>query len=110
MTTSHPAASVPFYCLGAAMHANAIDSEAVFRQRVEELGLKAAFDKFKEFGWASHGNFAFAMASGPGGVVEDERFVSAVIRPLFGLGPEAPPPELREIQCCFQVVFEVAVV
>ena len=74
------------------MHANAIDSEAVFQQRVEELGLKATFDKFKEFGWASHGNFAFAMASGPGGVVEDERFVSAVIRPLFGLGPEAPPP------------------
>ena len=74
--------------------AMAVDSEAVFRQRLEELGLQERAATFGNLGWASHGLFAFAVPAGAGGTIEDEVFVTKVIRPLFELGPEDALPAL----------------
>ncbi len=71
---------------------SAVDSPAVFRQRTEELGLGEFLERLTELGWATHGNFSFAVASGPGGAVDDERFVKTVVRPVFRLDADAELP------------------
>ncbi len=71
---------------------SAVDSPAVFRQRTEELGLGDVLERLKELGWATHGLFSFAVASGPGGAVDDERFVKTVVRPVFRLDADAELP------------------
>ena len=48
----------------------AVDSQAVFSQRIGELNLTSVRDKFVECGWTSHGLFAFAVPQGAGGIVE----------------------------------------
>ena len=38
-----------------------LDSIHVFQERIKDLGLEALRQKFKENGWESYGNFAFAL-------------------------------------------------
>ena len=74
------------------MQCGAVDSEAVFVQRLSELGLAELRDRLRELGWLSHGNFAFFVTSAPGGVVDEEKFANSVVRPIFNLGAEAALP------------------
>ncbi|CAK0900053.1 unnamed protein product, partial [Prorocentrum cordatum] len=79
-------------CSRTTMQHGIVDSQAVFQQRLEELGLGDLFQRFVDLGWASYGNFAFAMSSGPGGIVEDVRFGTTIVMPLFQIGPEEKQP------------------
>ena len=74
------------------MQCGAVDSEAVFVQRLGELGLAELQDRLRELGWLSHGNFAFAVTSAPGGVVDEDKFANSVVRPIFQLGAQDALP------------------
>jgi hypothetical protein len=60
----------------------AMDSKAVFAQRLGDLGLTEFKDEFDMRGWDSHGNFAFASTYVPG-AADDARFVAQVVMPLL---------------------------
>ena len=62
--------------------AMAVDSAAVFEARVRDLRLHDRVDRFRVLGLGTYGNFAFAITSAAGGVVEDTEFVNKVVRPL----------------------------
>ena len=80
----------------------AVDSKAVFNRRLAELGLSEREERFAVLGWDSHGNFAFAVPSGPGGVVDDLTFATQVIRPLYDLNASAElPPQKAAVRRLF---------
>ena len=60
----------------------AMDSKAVFAQRVGELGLGSFSNEFTAKGWDTHGNFAFASTYVPG-AADDSKFVDQVVVPLL---------------------------
>ena len=70
----------------------AVDSEAVFEQRLTELGLAGQSARFKDLGWKTHGLFAFAVPAGSSGIVDDAQFTANVVRPLFQLAADADLP------------------
>ena len=70
----------------------AVDSEAVFIQRLSELGLTERAERFKTLGWRTHGLFAFALPAGGSGVVNEDDFVRTIVRPVFELADDAPLP------------------
>ena len=47
-----------------------IDSEPVFKERVEFLGLKEFYGKLCEKGWKTFGQFAFSANHAPGNADE----------------------------------------
>ena len=63
----------------------ALDSTAVFKARVAEIGLGAYWPKFEEKQWDSHGSFAFCV-SRPPGQTEDAEFNNLVVEPIAGPG------------------------
>jgi hypothetical protein len=63
----------------------ALDSTAVFKARVVEIGLGACWPKFEEKLWDSHGSFAFCV-SRPPGQTEDDEFNRQVVEPIAGAG------------------------
>lgn len=70
----------------------AVDSQAVFVQRLGELKLGEYADRFQELGWCSHGLFAFAAPSSSGGVMDDTTFVAKIAKPIFQFDEGADPP------------------
>lgn len=69
---------------------SSLDSVAVFRSRLVQLGLNDIFESLDGLGWNTLGSFAFASNPGPnGGPAEEESFQNAVLEPLFG--PERSP-------------------
>ena len=60
-----------------------IDSEAVFAQRIQALGLGDYSNRFGELGWLTYGNFAFCTNYSVG-QADDTPFVENVIVPLLG--------------------------
>ena len=75
----------------------AVDSAAVFKQRVLELGLSDAFSKFENNGWKTHGLFAFAVPQGPGGIVDDAVFKERVLKKVLEFGDEEEPPAMLHV-------------
>jgi hypothetical protein len=60
-----------------------LDSQAVFEERVNALGLREHLEKFRELGWTTYGSLAFATSFVPG-QAEDERFLVDIVE--AGLG------------------------
>jgi hypothetical protein len=74
----------------------AMDSKAVFAQRLGELGLTDFKEEFDMRGWDSHGNFAFASTYVPG-AADDARFVAQVILPLLGAPDHVKVTSVRRL-------------
>ena len=77
----------------------ALDSVAVFNDRVCELGLSAhagAGGRFELAGWRSYGDLAFATSHTPGNP-EGPDFDAQVVVPGLGLATHAVRPELRRL-------------
>eukprot|EP00969_Alexandrium_andersonii_P273796 12101892-Alexandrium_andersonii.AAC.1 len=71
----------------------AVDSAAVFAERLTQLGLQDLGAKFTQNKWASYGLFAFAVPAAAGGGPADEAaFRKVVVAPLFGIDVDAPEP------------------
>ncbi|CAK0828484.1 unnamed protein product, partial [Prorocentrum cordatum] len=64
----------------------ALDSEAVFRERVDKFGLVDLWPKFEEHGWTTMGSFAFACQVQAGGNPDPEAFQREVLTPLGAAG------------------------
>ncbi|CAK0864596.1 unnamed protein product, partial [Prorocentrum cordatum] len=64
----------------------ALDSEAVFRGRVDKFGLVDLWPKFEEHGWTTMGSFAFACPVQAGGNPDPEAFQREVLTPLGAAG------------------------
>ena len=60
----------------------ALESEAVFRERLDTLGLDAFCDQFVLAGWTTLGNFAYASAYTPG-QPNDSKFITEVVQRLL---------------------------
>ena len=82
-----PAISPPFTMWSS----NVLDSKRVFSARLETLGLatpavgeKTLEDKFKENGWLTLGNFAFAISFAPGQAASENDFVKGILEKLIG--------------------------
>ena len=74
----------------------AIDSEALFRSKCQQLKLpENAITKLVAKGWSTHGTFAFCCPGEPGRISEAE-FKSAVADPIVGTAVEHTP-KLRRL-------------
>ena len=62
----------------------ALDSSAVFAQRLVELGLEDLGEAFELNGWETLGNFAFAVNYAPGTGADELPFINEVVIPLLG--------------------------
>jgi hypothetical protein len=76
----------------------AVDSKAVFQQRILELGLFGAREKFEECGWRTHGLFAFAIPQGQGGLVSEDVFKERVLKRILGFEGDEEPPEAAAVR------------
>ena len=76
----------------------AVDSNAVFQQRVLELGLRNVSNKFEDCGWRTRWLFAFAVPQGPGGLVDDAIFKDKVLKKILGFEGEEEPPEAAAVR------------
>ena len=79
----------------------ALDSQAVFFDRMSELGLSPLTEIFKSFGWNNTGNFAFATSYTPGGdtsLLEEEIF-----KPLFS--DPTGKPDLKALKPAVRRLF-----
>jgi hypothetical protein len=74
----------------------AMDSKAVFAQRVSELGLTAFSNEFIARGWDTHGNFAFASTYVPG-AADDTKFVEQVVMPLLAAADHVKVTAVRRL-------------
>jgi hypothetical protein len=74
----------------------AMDSKAVFAQRIGELGLAAFTNDFIAKGWDTHGNFAFASTYVPGSA-DDNRFVAQVVLPLLAAADHVKVTAVRRL-------------
>ena len=70
----------------------AIDSEAVFANRLKELDLHDLRDKFVNAGWKTYGNFAFAVPSQGAGAVDETVFRAQVVNVLCEVSNSDPAP------------------
>ena len=78
-----PRALAPPFAAPAAMAL--LDSVAVFKSRVTEIGLASCWPKFEEKMWDTHASFAFCV-SRPPGQTEDDEFHNKVVEPIAGPG------------------------
>ena len=74
----------------------AMDSKAVFAQRVSELGLGSFSNEFTAKGWDTHGNFAFASTYVPG-AADDSKFVDQVVMPLLAAADHVKVTAVRRL-------------
>ncbi len=61
----------------------AVDSVAVFKERVAALRLHDYWHAFAERGWDTYANFAFAPSNNPA-TADDDKFSATVLQPLLG--------------------------
>lgn len=77
---------------------SALDSVAVLKSRMAQLGLLDLWDNFEGHGWTSLGSFAFAVAASYGGTPADEQsFQDQIARPLFGDAHDPRIPAIRRL-------------
>jgi hypothetical protein len=74
----------------------ALDSKAVFLERVTSLGLGAFSERFVDLGWTSYGELAFATSYTPG-QPEDERFKKEVLEAGLGQADHPKKSALRRL-------------
>eukprot|EP00971_Amphidinium_carterae_P053891 1061222-Amphidinium_carterae.1 len=75
-----------------------IDSEAVFRQRSQELKLsETTWSALKERNWCTYANLAFASVFAPNATTEHESFVHEILTPILGDGDHQEAPILRRL-------------
>ena len=67
-----------------------LDSEALFRQRLDELGLADLRDEFAANGWGTLGSFAFACSTPPGTPGAVDAFQTEVVN-LLAIEASAVP-------------------
>ena len=74
-----------------------IDSEAVFNQRLTQLGLQSLQKWFMNFGWTTIARFAFAVDYSPHQGQNDKMFVQTVLIPLTSYPNDARVPAIRRL-------------
>ena len=74
----------------------ALESQAVFVQWTEKLGLEEFQAKFKELGWESAGAFAFASTYTPGQPTP-EKFEEEVVTKLLGRADHPKAAAVRRL-------------
>ena len=94
-------ASLPLFC----PRFLAMDSAAVFQNRLVQLRLEDAKAKFIELGWTTFGEFAFASAFVPGSP-DDGSFDLQITRKLFG---DAEHPKRVAVRRLFFEAYSMAV-
>ena len=72
----------------------ALDSIAVFQQRVTALGLGDYWSKFEEASWTSFGDFASSTTYQPG-MADDTHLRTKVIKKILGSEDHAKGHQLR---------------
>ena len=71
----------------------AVDSAAVFAERCVELGISNLEADFERLGWASFGNFAYAIPTSAAGSFDDGLFREKVLARLFNINADAEEPK-----------------
>ena len=61
----------------------AVESTAVFKERMVQLGLEEFWDAFEQKGWTSYGIFAYSSSYTPGSQ-DDSKFLKEVVAELLG--------------------------
>jgi len=74
----------------------AVESTAVFKERVGQLGLDGVWGKFEEAGLTSYGMFAYSSAYTPGSA-DDACFVKDVVVKLLGSSEHVLKAALRRL-------------
>ena len=74
----------------------AVDSKAVFQNRLATLGLGPMFATFEANGWQTLGDFAFATSWTPSAATDD-LFVRDVLTPLVGAGDSPFKAQIRRL-------------
>ena len=62
----------------------ALDSSAVFLERIVAIGLSPHATQFEALGWNTHGNFAYAASAPPGSAGGADAFSAEIAGPLLG--------------------------
>ena len=76
-----------------------LESTPVFNQRIQSIGLGEIHQRFKEMGWDSHGDFAFACSVPPGTVGHAQALDAEVIGPMCGDQGGAYTAKIRRLIC-----------
>ena len=61
----------------------ALQSAALFQQKIKQYGLGEFADRFTQCGWSNFGDFAFSANYQPGGA-DESPFTNDVVEPLLG--------------------------
>ena len=61
----------------------AVESTAVFKERVLQLGLESFWEAFERQGWTTFGIFAYSSSYTPGSP-DDSKFLTDVVKKLLG--------------------------
>ena len=72
-----------------------IDSQAVFKQKVTEVGLGHLWPAFETMGWTTYGRFAFAGGYQPGAGQSDKVFSMNVATRLVDSPDDTDIPLFR---------------
>ena len=75
----------------------AVDSKAVFAQRLGKLGLSHLLPALEAQLWDTYGNFAFAVPVAASGVCDPDAFHEKVVLPVFCLASGDPVPPAAAI-------------
>ena len=62
----------------------ALDSSAVFLERIVAIGLSPLAAQFEALGWNTHGTFAYAASAPPGSAGGADAFSAEIAGPLLG--------------------------
>ncbi len=73
-----------------------IDSRAVFEGRIVAIGLGDFLPRFRELGWQTYAEFAFATTYAPG-QGDDDRFRLELVVPLLGEAGHVKTPAVRRL-------------
>lgn len=87
----------------------AIDSAAVFENRLVELGIPELAPKFRELLLGTYGSFGYAVPVAPGGAFDAAEFRRDVLEPILGVGPEDRlPPQAAVVRRLFHEAHALA--
>ena len=79
------------------MASSIVDSEAVFKARAQQIGLKEdVIEAMASKGWTTFATFSFSSTYVPG-APDDATFLSKVVGPLLGAEDHRDGPKLRRL-------------
>ena len=81
---------------------DALDSTAVFQERLAELKLGDLAEKFNENGWDTIANFAFSVPT-TGGSADNELFMSRIVTTIAGEGSPRETALRRLFYECYTI-------